>query len=522
MAERVSRDETRKQLAAVVAAAPDDMRLVRLSVENVMKIKFVDIRPKGNVIVVGGRNGQGKSSLLQSIGFLLCGGDLMPTDVIRAGQKTATITGQVGPFKITRYFHRKPPEEGKNSSCYLSKIKVTGPNGEEYRERRVLLDMLLQQLSFDPMEFMRMEVKEQFAELKKMSRFDVDLDAIDKAQEVDYSARREARYKADAVTARLKGMLTLECPTCHGAGEVDVPASPSADRREKKPEKADCPRCHRVGLVAEELPAKVADQAQLAKLLEEGAAHNAAVVRARAEKERLERQAQQLSDAALTARATAVRTLAEATELDGLQYELKIEAEASGQGTVQQLLEEASKIVIGEEIDTAAVSAQLQAAMAGAAAIERGKTVRALQDEHLEAWKAWNELNDRMKARTEEREQAIQKAHMPVEGLAIGDGEVFYNQLPFNQASGAEQIRVSMAIGMATNPKLKILRFRDGGWDQLDEESQGLVRAEIEKHRFQLWVEHVGTSGAPTVVMEDGTAKGDDVVPRKDTEESTD
>jgi ABC-type histidine transport system ATPase subunit/phage FluMu protein Com len=520
--ERVTKEDTRKQLAAVVAAAPDDMRLVRLSVENVMKIRFVDIKPKGNVIVVGGRNGQGKSSLLQSIGFLLCGGDLMPTDVIRAGQKTATITGQVGPFKITRYFHRKNPDEGKNSACYLTKIKVQGPNGEEYRERRQLLDMMLETLSFDPMEFMRMEAKQQFAELKKLSRFDADLDALDQAQQVDYDARRKARYEADAVTARLKALLTIECPRCKGAGEVDMPMSPSADKREKKPEKEDCPRCNRIGLIAEEIPAEVADQAHLAKLLEEGAAHNAAVVAARAEKERLETQAQKLSDAALVQRASAVRMLAEASELDGLQYELKIEAEASGQGTVQQLLEEASKIVIGEEIDTVAVSAQLQAAMAGAAAIERGKTIRALQVEHVDAWKAWNELNDRMKERTREREEAIQKAHMPVEGLAIGDGEVMYNALPFNQASGSEQIRVSMAIGMATNPKLKILRFRDGGWDQLDEESQGMVRAEIEKHRFQLWVEHVGTSGAPTVVMEDGTAKGDDVVPRKDTEESTD
>ena len=75
------KEAMRKQLAAVVAAAPDEMRLLEFAVQNVMKIKWAHIRPKGNVIVVGGRNGQGKSSLLQAIGFLLCGAEIVPTDV---------------------------------------------------------------------------------------------------------------------------------------------------------------------------------------------------------------------------------------------------------------------------------------------------------------------------------------------------------------------------------------------------------------------------------------------------------
>ena len=87
---------------------------------------------------------------------------------------------------------------------------------------------------------------------------------------------------------------------------------------------------------------------------------------------------------------------------------------------------------------------------------------------------------------------------------------------------------------------MKILRFMDGGWDQLDEESQALVRAEVEKHKYQLWAEHVGgwakcgacglqqawqpkcrkceamlqrpAGSAVTVLMEEGVASGDDVV----------
>ena len=111
--------------------------------------------------------------------------------------------------------------------------------------------------------------------------------------------------------------------------------------------------------------------------------------------------------------------------------------------------------VIEDEIDTAEVSAALRAALEGNAALERAKQYRALQAEHTAAWAAHTEINERMKARAAARAAAMQAAEMPIAGLAIGDGEVFYRGVPFNQASGAEQIRVSLAIGMERSSKMK-------------------------------------------------------------------
>ena len=51
---------------------------------------------------------------------------------------------------------------------------------------------------------------------------------------------------------------------------------------------------------------------------------------------------------------------------------------------------------------------------------------------------------------------------MPVEGLGFGAGIVTFNGLPFDQASTAEQLRVSVAIAMAANPKLRVLRIKHG------------------------------------------------------------
>lgn len=532
--------QKRAELQAVIAAAPDDMRLVEFAVKDVMKIKFAHLKPKGNVIVVGGRNGQGKSSLLQAIGFLLCGGDLMPTDVIRAGQKTATIQGRVGPFTITRYFTRKEPEEGRSDRCYLTKIKVTGAMGEEYRRRTELLELLLEQLSFDPLAFMRMEAKEQFAALKGMAKFEVDIDALDALQAVDYDARREAKYLVDAVAARLKPLLTEECPVCHGNTWIEVQKTFKDDRESEKMVKRPCVNCREFGGVAPAAPEGMGDAGALAKRLEEAAEHNARVGAARGEKEKFERWAARTVKDAEELRMEALAKLEQALSLDGRYARFEVQTEPSQDSEVKRLLEQASSTVIEDEIDTAAVSAELAAALAGSKAIEQAKRTAELSAEYDAALASWTELQERMKARKLERDEAMQTAQMPIEGLAIGDGEVFYQGLPFNQASGAEQIRVSLAIGMASNPKLRILRFMDGGWDMLDEDSQQLVRAEVEKHKYQLWAEHVGGAAKceacgltqpprakcsncgtvleraarnqVTVLMEDGTATGDDVV----------
>lgn len=43
------------------------MKIVSLQTENVKRLKVVNITPSGSAIIIGGDNGQGKSSVLDSI-----------------------------------------------------------------------------------------------------------------------------------------------------------------------------------------------------------------------------------------------------------------------------------------------------------------------------------------------------------------------------------------------------------------------------------------------------------------------
>lgn len=99
----------------------------------------------------------------------------------------------------------------------------------------------------------------------------------------------------------------------------------------------------------------------------------------------------------------------------------------------------------------------------------------------------------------------IQSAKFPIEGLSITDSGVTFNGVPFEQASGAEQLRVSVAIGMAANPKLRVLLCRDGSL--LDETSLRILTEIVQERDYQLWLERVGEGKECTVIIEDGYVK---------------
>jgi hypothetical protein len=51
---------------------------------------------------------------------------------------------------------------------------------------------------------------------------------------------------------------------------------------------------------------------------------------------------------------------------------------------------------------------------------------------------------------------------MPIDGLSLESGRVMFNGIPLDQGSSAEQLRVSTAIAMSSNPELRVIRIKDG------------------------------------------------------------
>jgi hypothetical protein len=78
--------------------------------------------------------------------------------------------------------------------------------------------------------------------------------------------------------------------------------------------------------------------------------------------------------------------------------------------------------------------------------------------------------------------------------------------LPIDQASSAEQLLVSVSIGAALNPKLRVLLIRDGAL--LDTDSKKLLADFAAKNDLQIWVEETESGDEAAVIMEDGMVVG--------------
>ncbi len=90
-------------------------------------------------------------------------------------------------------------------------------------------------------------------------------------------------------------------------------------------------------------------------------------------------------------------------------------------------------------------------------------------------------------------------------GLGFTDDGLTWDGHPFEQASMAAKLRVGVALAMASNPRLRVLRIRDGSL--LSEKSMAVIAEMAEANDFQVWVELVDTSGRVGFVLEDGTVR---------------
>ena len=106
-----------------------------------------------------------------------------------------------------------------------------------------------------------------------------------------------------------------------------------------------------------------------------------------------------------------------------------------------------------------------------------------------------------------QRDAAIAAASFPVPGLSFNETGVLYNGLPFSQCSSAEKLRVSVAIAIATSPKLRVIRITDGSL--IDSKNMAIIEEMARSNDYQIWIERVDESGKVGVFIEDGEVKSE-------------
>ena len=135
-------------------------------------------------------------------------------------------------------------------------------------------------------------------------------------------------------------------------------------------------------------------------------------------------------------------------------------------------------------------------------AIRSNNEARA-QSERKAALRAeYDALTAKVASVDQAKADALAGATFPIDGLAFDESGVTYQGVPFSQASSAEQIRVSLAMAMSLNPKLRVIRILDGSL--LDADNLALITEAAVAADYQVWIERVSDPSETAVVIEDG------------------
>ncbi|NKG22240.1 AAA family ATPase [Paeniglutamicibacter terrestris] len=135
---------------------------------------------------------------------------------------------------------------------------------------------------------------------------------------------------------------------------------------------------------------------------------------------------------------------------------------------------------------------QIDGAETSNAAIRSNNTAREQAERKAALLKEWNTFDSQIKAVQQRKADGLATAEMPVEGLSFDEDGVLYQGIPFSRASGAEQIIVSAAMIIATNPEVRTMVIRNG--NVMDEASLQVLQSMCEDNEFQAFVEFVSDS----------------------------
>jgi len=167
-------------------------------------------------------------------------------------------------------------------------------------------------------------------------------------------------------------------------------------------------------------------------------------------------------------------------------------------GKAAQLAREALPALVAVE--------PIETALAAAETTNRNVASRKQRDEleakanGLDAEAA--KLTARIEAIDADKAAQIAAQPFPVAGLALGENGPTLDNVPLEQASAAQKLRVSVALGLARHPRLKVLLVRDASL--LDKNSLALVSQMAADAGAQVWLERVGDGDPTAVVIADG------------------
>lgn len=405
------------------------MKITELHIENIKKIRAVEIRPRENEpVVLTGDNGQGKSSVLDAIYFALLNKGL--SDPVRHGASKGTVRLRLSDGSDVEWIVEREVRNGK-----APKLVVSDPRGLKMPSPQGFLSALVGSgLARDPLEFARLNGRDQAAALRES--LGIDYSKLDADRRRAYDDRREA----NAEVKRLSAVLADMAPPEPGADPPAQERSASELFGQRQELEASLQEVASARQAADQADQSVADlKGEVADL-----------------RRRLEAAEAELADA--------------------------VEVAATLRGEAESVAASAPNDDALAEIDK-----QLAELDNYNAKVRAARRYRQIEADLESATETANAHNDRINEIDAEKAKTMREARMPVDGMTVDDEGVRVSGAPFAQLSTAEQIRISATVAMAQDPAIKVLVVREGAL--VNRANLRAIAEQAAERGFQLWVE---------------------------------
>lgn len=411
------------------------IKINKLEIENVKRVKAVKIEPTASgLTIVGGKNNQGKTSVLDAIAWGLGGNKHRPSQAERDGSVVPPYLHIV--LSNGLVVERK----GKNSD-----LKVMDPNGEKGGQQ--LLNGFVEELAIDLPKFMNSTNREKADILLRIIGVGEQLKQLELNEQEIYNRR-------------------------HAIGQI-------ADQKQKyakeQPYFPDAPK----------EPISISDliQQQQAILAKNGENHrkreqlNSLEYQYSQQAKEIDRLKQQIATAELALSQTAKDLeIAKKSALD-LQDESTEELERN----IQQIDEINRKV---------------------RANLDKDKAESDANDYRMQYDKLTTEINNVRK----QKNDLLNNANLPLEGLSVADGELIYNGQKWDNMSGADQLRVSTAIVRKLKPNCGFILLDK--LEQMDMDTLNEFGNWLEQEGLQAIATRVSTGEECSIIIEDGYVVG--------------
>lgn len=401
------------------------MRILHFYADSFKRLKVVDFEPDPNVVLVTGKNSQGKSSVLDAVFAALqykaALKDKNPSPV-RQGEDRAEVTLDLDDYTVTRTFD---PDGG-------NRLRIETKEGNIVKSPQALLDRIVGSISFDPLLFANAKDTEKRKMLEEI--FGINLAEFEATDSKLKESRKDYKRELEMIDGRLQAML----PPNHNDPASEVAA----------------------GDIARQITTLAKGQQEF---------------------DLAERQIKELDKQIEAAQATRAALIEKTLNLHA---EHKLDKAVTRMVELQQSLQDIEK--------------------RNARAREVQEYMR-LQEKRSETIGRLDTVNKKIALNEINRQESIEAADLPVKGLEITEDGVLFKNIPFDQLSSSERIKISMAIAMAANPELKVIRIADGSL--LDDDNLEIIKEMARDKDFQVWIEIVSNNDKIGLVIEDGMIK---------------